>query len=53
MHDWSRGKKRTNNRTMFPALKNDAAAGYQAPVKIELFNSAGLLKGWGFYSKIE
>ena len=32
-----REDKRTNNRTMFPALKNNAAAGYQGPVKIELF----------------
>ena len=28
--------KRTNNRTMFPTLKYDAAAGYKDPVKIEL-----------------
>ena len=26
-----------DNRTMFPALKNNAAAGYKDPVKIELF----------------
>ena len=38
-----RENKRTNNRTMFPALKNIAAAGYQGPVKIELFKGAGLL----------
>ena len=28
---------------MFPALKNNAAAGYQDPVKIELLKGAGLL----------
>ena len=38
-----REDKRTNNRTMLPALKNNAAAGYQGPVKIELLKSAGLL----------
>ena len=31
-----RENKRTNNRTMLPALKNNAAAGYKGPVKIEL-----------------
>ena len=31
-----REDKSTNNRTMFPALKNNAAADYQGPVKIEL-----------------
>ena len=30
--------KRTNNRTMFPSLKNNAAAGYQGSVKKELLN---------------
>ena len=35
--------ERTNNRTMFPALKNNAAADYQGPVKIELLKGAGLL----------
>ena len=38
-----REDKRTNNRTMFPALKNNAAAGYQGPVKTELLKGAGLL----------
>ena len=28
---------------MFPALKNNAAAGYQGPVKIQLLEGAGLL----------
>ena len=28
---------------MFPGLKNNAAAGYQGPVKIELLKGAGLL----------
>ena len=27
---------------MFPAVKNNAAAGYQGPVKIELLKGAGL-----------
>ena len=31
-----------NNRTMFPTLKNNAAASYQGPVKIELLK--GLLE---------
>ena len=35
--------KRTNNRTMFPALKNSAAAGYKSLVKIKLLKGAGLL----------
>ena len=35
--------KRTNNRTMFPTLKNNVAASYHAPVEIELFKGAGLL----------
>ena len=39
-----REDKRTNNRTMFSALKNNAAAGYQGPVKIELLKSTGLLQ---------
>ena len=33
-----------NNRTMFRALKNNAAAGYQGPMEIELLNGAGLLQ---------
>ena len=28
---------------MLPALKNNSAAGYQSPVKIELLKGAGLL----------
>ena len=28
---------------MIPALKNNAAAGYQGPVKIELLKGVGLL----------
>ena len=35
--------KRTNNRTMLPILKNNAAAVYQGPAKIELLKGAGLL----------
>ena len=38
-----RENKRTNNGTMFPALKNNAAAGYKSPLKIELLKGAGLL----------
>ena len=38
-----REDKRTNNRTMFLTLKNNAAAGYQGPVKIELLKGADLL----------
>ena len=38
-----RENKRTNNKRMIPTLKNNAAAGYQGPVKIELLKSAGLL----------
>ena len=37
--------KRTYNRTILPALKNNAAAGYQGPMKIELLKVAGLLLG--------
>ena len=32
-----REDKRTNNTIMLPALKNNAAAGYQGPVKKEAF----------------
>ena len=39
----SQEDKRMNNRTMLPALKNSAAAGYQGPVKIELLKGADLL----------
>ena len=35
--------KRTNNRTMLPALKNNAAAGYKGPVEMELLKCLGLL----------
>ena len=45
-----REDKRTNDRTMFPTLKNNASAGYQGPVKIELFKVAGLLTWTGFRS---
>ena len=38
-----RKDKRTNNRTMLPALKNNAAAGYQGPMKIELLKGRSLL----------
>ena len=36
-----RENKRTNNRTMLPALKNNAAAVYNGPVNLQL--SQGLL----------
>ena len=42
-HMVGREDKRTNNRTMFPALKHNAATGYQGPVKRELLKGAGLL----------
>ena len=37
-----REDKRTKNRTMLSTLKNNAAAGYQGPVKIEVLKGAGL-----------
>ena len=43
LHMVGREDKRTNNRTMFPALKNNAAAGYKGPVKIELSEGEGLM----------
>ena len=42
-----REDKRSNNRTMIPALKNNAAVGYQGPVKIEL--STGFESGVDSY----
>ena len=53
-----RDDKRTNNRTMFSALKENAAAGCKVPAKIELLKGAGckvpakieLLKGAGLLS---
>ena len=38
-----RENKRTNNRTMFLILKNNAAAGYKGPAKIELLRGVGPL----------
>ena len=35
--------KEQNNGKMFPALINNAVAGYKAPVKTELLKGAGLL----------
>ena len=35
--------KRLSKITMLPTLKDNAAAGYQGPVKIELFKGVGLL----------
>ena len=37
--------KRTNNRTMLPTVKYNAAAGFQGRVKIEPLKGAGLLLG--------
>ena len=37
-----RDNKRTNNRTMMPAL--NAAAGHQGPVKIKLLKGVGVLE---------
>ena len=34
--------KRANNRTMFAALKNNAAAGYKGSMKLELLKGADL-----------
>ena len=39
-----RENKRTNNRTMLGAPKNNAAAGYHGPVKMALLKGASLLK---------
>ena len=39
-----RENKRTNNETILPAVKNNAVAGYNGPVKLELLKGAGLLK---------
>ena len=38
-----REHKRTNNRAMLPALKNNAAVGYKGSVKIEGLEVADLL----------
>ena len=35
--------KRLSKRTILPILKNNATAGYQGPVKIELLKREGLL----------
>ena len=37
-----------NNRTMLPALKNNAVAGYQGPVKKDILKGAGLLLNVAF-----
>ena len=42
-----REDKRTNNRTMLPILKNNAAAGYKVPVKLAILKSIGLLSHSG------
>ena len=38
--------KRTNNKTMLSTLKNNAAAGYKGPVKIDLLKGAYLLSSF-------
>ena len=38
-----REDKRTKNRTMLLTLKNNTTAGYEGPVKKELFKGEGLL----------
>ena len=43
--------KRTNNRAMLPTLENNAAAGYQGPVKMKLLEGAGVL-GKTAYQKV-
>ena len=42
LNGWSRGQKKTNNRTILSTLKNNAPAGYQGPLKTELLKGAGL-----------
>ena len=38
-----REEKRPNNRTMFPNVKKNAAAGYESPEKIEMLKGVALL----------
>ena len=38
-----RENKRTNNKTMFPTLKNNATAGYQGPAIKELLKCVAIL----------
>ena len=42
LHGWSRGQK-NEQRNNVPRPKNNAAAGYKDPVKIELLKGSGLL----------
>ena len=46
---WSRGQK-NEQQNKFSSPKNNAAAGYQGPVKIELSKIAGLLNKLPKYS---
>ena len=43
LHGWSKEQKISNNRTMFPALKNNLTAVYKGPAKIELSKGAGVV----------
>ena len=43
MIGWSRGQKNEQHNNAPALKKNNAAAGYQSPVKIELLKGAGLL----------
>ena len=43
LHGWSRGQK-SEQQNNAPSPKNNAAGGYQGPVKIQLLKGAGLLK---------
>ena len=45
-HIVGRENKTMNNKTMRPDTKNNGAAGYLDPVKIELTKGAGLLRGF-------
>ena len=42
LHGWSRGQKNEQQNNV-SSPENNAAAGYQGPVKIELLKDAGLL----------
>ena len=47
-----REDKKTNNKTMLPKPKHNAAAGYQGPMKTEILKGAGLLGFFGLNCKI-
>ena len=45
--------KRTNNRTMLPPLKDNAAAGYNGQVKRELLKGADLMVSFHFQVRLK